>query len=150
MSRLSRCAASAMLALPFLAAALVAARPAPLCAPDNGGLKLAGGFCASVVANDVRGVRHLAVGPDGALYAATSGGFLGGGVTAFRDRDGDGKMDERVSFGPRGANDVAVHDGYLYLTFEDRVIRWRLTAGQLKPEGEPETIVEDLQHQGHS
>jgi glucose/arabinose dehydrogenase len=139
-----------MLALPLLTAAPVAPRPAPLCAPDNGGLKLAGGFCASVVATDVNGVRHLAVGPDGALYAAGRGGFLGGGVTAFRDRDGDGKMDERVAFGPKGGNDVAVHDGYLYLTFEDRVIRWRLIPGQLKPQGEPETILGDLQHQGHS
>lgn len=149
MSRPSRYAPT-MLALPFLTAALVAPRPAPLCAPDNGGLKLAGGFCASVVATDVNGVRHLAVGPDGTLYAATRGGFLGGGVTAFRDRDGDGKMDERVAFGPKGGNDVAVHDGYLYLTLEDRVIRWRLTPGQLKPQGAPETIVEDLQHRGHS
>ncbi|HET7423795.1 MAG TPA: PQQ-dependent sugar dehydrogenase [Gemmatimonadales bacterium] len=148
MSRASRCLAI-LLALPLFATALAAPRPAPLCAPDNAGLKLAGGFCASVVATDVRGVRHLAVGPDGALYAATRGGFLGGGVTAFLDRNGDGKMDERVSFGPKGGNDVAVHDGYLYLTFEDRVIRWRLTPGQLKPQGEPETIVAGLQHQGH-
>ena len=139
----------ALLALPFLTAAPVAPRSAPLCAPDNGGLTLAGGFCASVVATDVKGVRHLAVGPDGTLYAASGGGFLGGGVTAFRDRDGDGKMDERVAFGPKGGNDVVVHDGYLYLTFEDRVIRWRLTPGQLKPQGQPETIVENLQHQGH-
>jgi glucose/arabinose dehydrogenase len=138
-----------LLTVPFLAGALVRPAPAPLCAPDNGGLKLAGGFCASVVATDANGVRHLAVGPDGTLYAATRGSFLGGGVMAFHDRDGDGKMEERVSFGPKGGNDVAVHDGFLYLTFEDRVIRWRLTPGQIKPQGAPETIVEDLPHQGH-
>jgi glucose/arabinose dehydrogenase len=138
-----------LLALPFGAAALLAAgSPAPGCAPDNGGLQLAGGFCASVVASDVNGVRHLAVGPDGTLYAAISGGLLRDGVTAFRDRDGDGTMDERASFGPRGGNDVAVHDGFLYLTLEDRVIRWRLTPGRLEPTSEPETIVEGLPDEG--
>jgi glucose/arabinose dehydrogenase len=139
----------ALLALPLAAVALLAAgRPAPLCAPDNGGLTLAGGFCASVVASDVNGVRHLAVGPDGTLYAAIGGGILRGGVTAFRDRDGDGKMDERASFGPRGGNDVAVHDGFLYLTLTDRVIRWRLTPGRLEPPADPETIVEGLPDDG--
>jgi glucose/arabinose dehydrogenase len=101
-----------------------------------------------VVAADVGGVGPLAVGPDGTLYAATSGGFLKGGVTAFRDRDGDGKMDQRATFGPRGGNDVAVHDGHLYLTLADQVIRWRLTPGALAPGGEPETIVADLPDDG--
>ena len=27
-------------------------------------------------------------------------------------------MDERATFGPRGGNDVGVHDGYLYLALE--------------------------------
>jgi glucose/arabinose dehydrogenase len=149
MSRLPIPRESALVTLPFAAAALLAAgRPAPGCAPDNGGLRLAGGFCASVVASDVNGVRHLAVGPDGALYAATGGGFLHGGVTAFRDRDGDGTMDERVSFGPRGGNDVAVREGFLYLALQDRVIRWKLTPGRLEPAGDPETIVEGLPDDG--
>jgi glucose/arabinose dehydrogenase len=140
---------TALLTLPLAAVALLAAgRPAPVCAPDNGGLTLAGGFCASIVASDVNGVRHLAVGPDGTLYAAISGGLLRGGVTAFRDRDGDGKMDERASFGPRGGNDVAVHDGFLYLTLKDRVVRWRLTDGRLEPSGDPETIVAGLPDDG--
>jgi len=136
-------------ALPFAAAALLGARPTPpVCAPDNGGLQLAGGFCASVVADDVKGVRHLAVGPDGTPYAATSGGFLGGAVVAVRDRDGDGTLEDRASFGPRGGNDVAVHDGFLYLAGRNRVVRWRLTPGKLEPAGDPEPIVEDLPDDG--
>lgn len=136
-------------ALPFAAAVLLGARPTLSgCAPDNGGLQLAGGFCASVVADDVKGVRHLAVGPDGTLYAATSGGFLGSAVVAFRDRDGDGTLEDRASFGPRGGNDVAVHDGFLYLAGRNRVVRWRLTPGKLEPAGDPEPIVEDLPDDG--
>lgn len=128
--------------------ALVAGRAAPACAPDNGGLSLAESFCAREFATGVDGVRHLAVAPSGDLYAAASGGLLRGGIAAFRDRDGDGTVDERASFGPRGSNDVAVHDGYLYAALEGKVIRWRLTAGKLEPAGEPETIVSGLPTDG--
>ena len=87
---------AALAVTPIVALAVLAAgRAMPPCAPDNGGLSLPDGFCASVVASDVDDVRHLAVGPDGDLYAATGGGLLRGGVAAFRDRDGDGTMDER-------------------------------------------------------
>jgi glucose/arabinose dehydrogenase len=123
-------------------------RAAPPCAPDNGGLTLPEGFCASVIASGVGPVRHLAVAPNGDLYAATGGGFFSGGVAAFRDTDGDGVPDQRATFGPRGGNDVAVHDGNLYLALKDRVVRWRLTSGRLKPEGDPETIVGGLPEGG--
>jgi glucose/arabinose dehydrogenase len=118
------------------------------CAPDDGGLSLPEGFCASVVASDVGPVRHLAVAPNGDLYAASGGGLIRGGVTGLRDRDGDGRPDERVTFGPRGVNDVAVHDGYLYLALKDEVLRYRLASGRLAPEGSPETIVAGLPDEG--
>jgi glucose/arabinose dehydrogenase len=136
---------AALAVIPLLAlVALAAGWVAPRCAPDNGGLSLPDGFCASVVASDLDDVRHLAVGPSGDLYAATGGGLLKGGVAAFRDRDGDGTMDERATFGPRGGNDVGVYEGYLYLALERSIVRWRLTPGKLEPAGEPETIVAGL------
>lgn len=113
------------------------------CAPDNGGLELPAGFCATILADDVGEVRHLAAAPTGDLYAAT-GGLFGGGIAAFRDRDGDGTPDQRASFGPRGANDVAVHDGWLYAAYDDRILRWRLQSGQLEPASGPETVVTGL------
>lgn len=144
-------AVAAVLALAPLAALapLRTGHGAPACAPDNGGLTLPQGFCASRVADDVGQVRHLAVSPSGDLYAAVSGRFLSGGVAAFRDRDDDGVPDERTTFGPRGGNDVAVHDGHLYLALDDHVIRWRLTPGKLEPDGRPETIVGDLPDEGN-
>jgi glucose/arabinose dehydrogenase len=119
------------------------------CAGGNGGLTLAEGFCASVFTDDIGPVRHIAVAPDGALYAATSGGMLRGGVTGLRDRDGDGKADERASFGPRGVNDVAVHEGHLYLALDDQVRRYQLTEGRLEPAADAETIVAGLPASGH-
>jgi glucose/arabinose dehydrogenase len=100
-----------------------------------------------VVASDAGSVRQLAAGPDGALYAAVARG--GAGVLALRDRDGDGRMEERETFGPGGANDVELHDGYLYLALPDRILRWKLTPGSLVPAGESETVVGDLPTGGH-
>jgi len=63
-----------MLVTPLAAlAALVAFRSAPsqACDPDNGGLTLPAGFCATVYAQ-VTGVRHLSVAPNGDVFASGS------------------------------------------------------------------------------
>ena len=122
----------------------------PKCDPDNGGLVLPEGFCATTVASDLGPVRQLAVAPNGDLYAALSGksGDGTGGVLAFRDRDGDGKPDERASFGSGGGNDVEVHGGYVYFALNDRIVRFRLS-GKLEPEGKAETVVADLPVEGN-
>jgi glucose/arabinose dehydrogenase len=117
------------------------------CADDNGGLVLAEGLCAALVVSDAGAVRQLAVGPEGALYAAVARG--GPGVLALRDRDGDGRAEERETFGPGGANDVELHDGYLYLALPDRIVRWKLAPGRLAPSGDPETVVAGLPTGGH-
>jgi glucose/arabinose dehydrogenase len=143
----------AMLALAPLVL-LVATRVSPLASPkcdtDNGGLVLPEGFCATLVASQLGPVRQLAVRPNGDLYAALSGkpGDNTGGVLAFRDRDGDGKPDERASFGPGGGNDVKLHDGYLYFALNDRVVRYRLEDGQLQPVGKEEIVVTGLPNDG--
>ena len=143
----------AMLALAPLVL-LVATRISPLASPkcdtDNGGLVLPEGFCATLVASQLGPVRQLAVRPNGDLYAALSGkpGDNTGGVLAFRDRDGDGKPDERASFGPGGGNDVKLHDGYVYFALNDRVVRYRLEDGQLQPAGKEEVVVTGLPNDG--
>ena len=132
---------------------LVAIRVSPLtsskCDTDNGGLVLTEGFCATLVASQLGPVRQLAVRPNGDLYAALSGkpGDNTGGVLAFRDRYGDGKPDERASFGPAGGNDVKLHNGYLYFALNDRVVRYRLEDG-LQPVGKEEIVVTGLPNDG--
>ena len=119
------------------------------CDRDNGGLTVPDGFCAVTVATKLGRVRQLAVAPNGDLYAALSGvaGDGSGGVLGFRDRDGDGRPDERVSFGPRGGNDVKIHDGHLYFALNDRIIRWALGEA-LEPAGAGEVIVSGLPADG--
>ena len=43
----------------------VTTQPAPGCAADNAGLRLAAGFCAGIFADSLGGVRHMTVAPNG-------------------------------------------------------------------------------------
>jgi len=135
-------------------ALLLGSPPSPLtnskCDADNGGLVVPEGFCATLVAGNLGPVRQLTVAPNGDLYAALSGkpGDGTGGVLAFRDRNNDGKPDERAAFGPKGGNDVKVRDGYLYFALNDRILRYRLSGSKLEPEGKEETLVAGLPADG--
>jgi glucose/arabinose dehydrogenase len=134
---------------PAQPARTTAAKPA--CAPDNGGLRLAAGFCASVFADVEGGPRHVAVGPNGDVFVALGGGRRGnGGVLALRDTDGDGRADQRETFGSRGGTGIAVSGGWLYFAPNDGVVRWRLAPERLAPAGEPQTIVTGLPTGGHT
>ncbi len=116
------------------------------CDSADGGLELADGFCATVVARDVGDARHVAVAGNGDLYVALGAGRDGGGggVVALRDTTGDGAADVRVRFGSGGGTGVALRDGWLYFGADDRVVRWRRPDGRLRPEGEPQVVVDDL------
>lgn len=132
--------------------------PAEPCAPDNGGITLPDGFCATVFADKIGHARHLVVSPDGAVYVNTwSGRYYGndkppegGFLVALRDTTGDGVADQVVRFddtvakGGTGGTGIALHDGALYAEAHDRIVRYRLSAGSLAPTGDAETIVQSL------
>lgn len=135
-----------LLPLLLLAAAAFTA-PMPLaCDPDNGGLDLPAGFCATRFADEVGRVRHLAVLPNGDLLAAVAG--ASGGVLVLRDTNGDGRADLRRQFGPAGGNDLLWNAGYLYFATSTEVLRWSWNPGQLEPSGAADTIVEGLPSEG--
>ena len=120
------------------------------CDPDNGGITLPQGFCALVVANDLGPARHIAVATNGDIYVATQsrGGRgqpqTGGGVTAMRDTNGDGKFDVKEQIGDGSTTGVALRNGYLYLAHPTTIERFKMTAGQLKPTGASEIVVTGL------
>ena len=116
------------------------------CDPDNGGLTLASGFCALVVAKDVGRARHMAVRPNGDLYVAIDNGpgATVGGILALRDTDGDGRPDIQQRFGDTGGNGIAWSNGHLYFAPNDRVIRYSFTGDELVPTATAETIVSGL------
>jgi glucose/arabinose dehydrogenase len=135
------------------AAAIFAPRlnsAAPACEPGNGGITLPAGFCALVAADGLGEARHVAVAPNGDIYVALMRGPGGrgsagaGGVVALHDGDGDGKFETKEMIPSASTTGVALRNGYLYVAHPETIQRYKLTPGQLKPAGEPETIVSDL------
>lgn len=118
--------------------------------PDNGGLYLPDGFEALVVVDSLNGyARHLAVNDNGDIYVkvrlhARSDGY---GNVAMRDLDNDGKVDSIVYFSQYESGQygtaMRIHDGYLYFSSNLIVYRYKLTPGQLVPDGKLDTVVID-------
>jgi glucose/arabinose dehydrogenase len=135
------------------------------CAPDNGGITLPPGFCASVFADHIGQARHVAVAADGTVYVNTwrspyrkdlkvpPGGF----IVALRDANGDGVAEFVDRFGEDSANilstggtGIAVHRGYLYAEETGRIVRYPLVPGHLAPRGESDVIISALRtERGH-
>ena len=141
---------AATLALTATAAATAAP---PRCDANNGGLTLPNGFCALVVANNVGRARHIVVRRNGDLYVAVNPSWDGsdnGRFIALHDNDGDGRMDRTVVISQSGGHGVALNaqENRLYLGKNDRVLRYKLAAGQLLPLGAPATIVSGLPDSG--
>ena len=141
--------------LTLLVSAFAARSPARACDPDNGGIKLPSGFCATIFADSIRGARQLAISPNGDVFVGMNGGQAQpGGVMALRDADGDGHAEvrERILTGFSSAS-VALFDGYLYTEARPpqgargappvptAIVRYKLPKGELKPAGAPDTIV---------
>jgi glucose/arabinose dehydrogenase/cytochrome c553 len=116
--------------------------------PNNGGLYLPGGFEAMVVIDSVGATRHIAVNSNGDIYAKLRRSENGAGTVGLRDLDGDGKVDSVVRFGDYesvggSAVGVTIHNGYLYTSSVNQVLRNKLTPGQLVPTSPTEVILTD-------
>ena len=127
------------------------------CDGDNAGLTLPPGFCALVVADLVQDgqpaqARHMAVTPNGDVFVAINApnnqqpSF---GIIGLRDRDGDGHADQQSRFSPGlGGSGLAWDDGRLFFGANDRVVRFRLPAGSLLPNGTGDVVVGGLPNTG--
>jgi glucose/arabinose dehydrogenase len=127
----------------------------PACDPDNAGIKLPQGFCATLFADSVAGARQLAVAPNGDVFVASQGRG-GGGVIVLRDADKDGHAERREKFASGfTSSHVALFDGYVYSEASSSqqqgvpaspiaILRFPLKAGELAPSGAPDTIVSGL------
>ena len=134
--------------------------PANSCPGDNGGLSLPPGFCATVFADNLGHVRHMAVAPNGVLYVNTwSGRFYhfdtppaGGFLIALKDSKGGGDADVIKRFGAgvpegsAGGTGIAYYHGAIYAEQNDKIIRYVLptNSDSIAPAGDPETIVSGL------
>jgi glucose/arabinose dehydrogenase/cytochrome c5 len=157
-ARLSAGVAVAALAVAGLGqlTARAADGPASSCAGDNGGLTLSPGFCASVIADNLGHLRHLALSPDGVIYANSwSGAYYvgqpappGGYLMAIKPK-GDGKAEvtrfgQAPADGVAGGVGVAVYKGYVYAELNDKIVRYKIPASGV-PEGKtPEVVLSGM------
>ena len=121
------------------------------CDPDNAGLALPPGFCASVFADGLGHARHLAVAPNGDVYVNTLSGY----VVALRDENGDGRADVIRRFGPPlpegstgGGTGIAVFGDALYVEDAGKIVRYGLRDSALVPRGDPDVILGGLPIEG--
>ena len=122
----------------------------PRCDSDNGGLTLPDGFCAKLVGQELGPVRHLAVAPNGDLFAGLAGRRNApGGLALLRDLDGDGLLDVVAQLYDVGGTGVVWGGDAVYFAPNDRVVRIPWSVGGDGPAGPVETIVADLPTTGH-
>ena len=137
---------------PVIALACVAAPVAAQrnqCAPDNGGINLPAGFCASVFADSLAAPRHLWVAANGDVYVSLSGrggrnsAPSPGGIIVLRDANGDGRAEINKD-AVRGftTSEVAIFDNHLYTENGSAVFRFPLKNGEVS--GAADTIVSGM------
>lgn len=116
------------------------------CPAGNAGLTLPPGFCASIFADNVGAPRHLAVSPDGTLYANNRRPGRGASLLALRDTKAAGRADVIETFGPADGSGtgIGIYKDWLYVEIGDKIIRYALKPGDVAPKGEPEIVVSKL------
>src|SRR4051812_35059278 len=127
--------------------ALVAAAPALADEPD--GLTLPKGFHASVVAEGLGPIRHMALrGHD--IYVSTRHGGTAPsvGIVALRLGADHKPMQTDHIAGVDQGTGIRVYKGYLYAATGPSIVRFALD-DMLVPKSAPETIVEGLTATNH-
>ncbi len=132
----------------FLSAAIIALAAGPALAQEADGLKLPAGFHASVVADNLGGIRHIAVRGNGDLYVSTARARtgIGGGIIAIKMKP-DHTAGEAVHFGVvDGGTGVRFYRDALYASSPSRIWRIALPKNGLTPKlgDEPQVIVDGM------
>ena len=125
----------------------VMAKNAPQCDPNNGGIMLPAGFCATVFADDLGVARHMVVNSNGDVYVALQTMHDGGGIVALRDTTGDGHADVVKYLGAESGTGIGIHDGYLYFASNTEILRYKLLTAQLLPNEHAQVIVSGFPEQ---
>lgn len=121
--------------------------PAAAQEPDD--LILPPGFHASVVADGLGPLRHLAVRANGDIYASTGGeGGKPEGLVAIA-LGPDGKVARSEHFSTvNGGTGIGLYHDMLYAASGTAIYRFHFAGDALLPEGDPETVVANLPRGG--
>lgn len=113
------------------------------------GLVLPDGFSATIVADSLGPLRHLAVNKNGDIYAKLSTLKGGRGILFLRDINHDGKMDKKMSFGNYPGTGIRIQGNALYSSSNSAVYRYQLNdKGEITDTGKAEVVVHGLVDKG--
>jgi glucose/arabinose dehydrogenase len=123
--------------------------------PDNAGLKLPGGFAASIIGEFKGRPRHIVATSNGKLYVKLKNLVDGNGIFMLGDNNHDGKFEVEAAFGNYPGTGITIKDGYLYASSDVDVYRYKLDANEhVIDTAHPEKIITGLkagrQHQTKS
>jgi glucose/arabinose dehydrogenase len=118
-------------------------QPASGQAGPNDQLRVPGGFKIAIFAQNLQGVRYLALGPDRAIYASQTASGL---IVKLTDRNNDGVSDTTISVarGLHGPFGIAFRGDTMYVAEERDVIRFDPGRAQ------PATVISGIPSGGHS
>jgi len=125
-------------------ALIAAAAVVVIAAEEPDGLTLPAGFHASIVADNLGPVRHLAVRSNGDIYLSTPKDPQGNGsgIVAIR-LDANHKASDVQHFGTiDGGTGIRFYKGALYASSPSGVYRFALSGNELVPKAEPVAILQ--------
>jgi glucose/arabinose dehydrogenase len=110
----------------------------------NGGITLPAGFSASVFADNLGKARHIVVNSNGDVYTKIEDLKDGHGIFRLRDANKDGIAEDISGFGNYKGTGIALKNGYLYATTNEKIYRYKLNANNEVDAASEELIVTDL------
>ena len=114
---------------------------------DKSGLTLPSGFTASIVAENLGELRHIAVTKEGDMYAKLGRAKNGKGILFLKNKNGS--LEDQTGFGDYGGTGMRIHDGYLYASSNTDVYRYKLNDKDVVTDPtNPEKIVTGLIDRG--
>jgi glucose/arabinose dehydrogenase len=98
---------------------------------DNGGITLPDGFSATVVADTLGMARHLVVNSNGDIYVKLERRKKGLSILRLRDANNDGVAESITGFGNYGGTGIAIKNGYLYASSDEKVFRYKINNNEV-------------------
>jgi glucose/arabinose dehydrogenase len=120
----------------------------PVTDAGSAGLTLPSGFSAEKVADNLGEARHIAVTKEGDLYVKLGRKKDGKGIL-FLQKNANGKLEQKSSFGDYSGTGMRIKNGYLYASSNTDVYRYKLNdRDEVTDALNPEKIVTGLLDRG--
>jgi glucose/arabinose dehydrogenase len=108
-------------------------------------LKLPEGFSATIVADSLGSLRHLAVTAKGDVYVKMNSVRRNKGIFFLSDTNHDGRLDKKAMFADYAGTGIKISNHYLYASSNTSVFRYKLNdKDEVIDPNNPEVIVQGL------